>query len=586
MFFSRDASIRRQFAVFLGAIYVVLLPFAAWVLFHQWMAYGAAHENLDDFGRFHTTLIAMERLSVERMATAQMLGSTARRGALEQTELSHARGAVDDRLQALAAAIGHRACHRCGELSTSLHTVTANLHAARERVDALLAHGPVSATDIADVTDRLADCGSQLSTLAGASVAMSVQHEPDAVRYIYVASFAALLGDQAGQLGTQATQVLAGGSPINADAYRAIERTIGRIKLLHWLSATVVHQHEALSDRLVAHIETGYLDAGLTYAQNTVDAVAANGKTPSTAEFDQRYAASLAPITDLRDDALRLASTTLQQDEHRQGLRLMLLAVAVALLTLFLVFVSRQFHRRIVKPFVDARRFVLDVTANRGMVRSTPQGYRGEIRDLFSALSALKVSNDRRFELEKERERLIQELRLMAETDFLTGLLNRRSFERRAIDMLSDRRNNDGWIVLTAFDVDHFKRINDTYGHEAGDMALRKLSELAREAWRVDDIVGRIGGEEFAVMARVKLPDDATVPARRLMDRLRKEIVTTVDGRTFSITISCGVTYAHATNIPSLESLMRQADNLLYEAKVSGRDRIELAPFDPRRGES
>nr|WP_199046601.1 GGDEF domain-containing protein [Dyella sp. ASV24] len=587
MFLSKDTSINRQFALFLAAIYVVLLPFAAWMLLHQWTTYTESKDSLRDFDRFYVALIAMERLSVERLATAQMLGTGTARGVLEQTELRDARHAVDDQLQTLTHAFDSAACNHCGELATSLGTLTANLHSTRDQADTLLAASqPPNASDTADVIDRLVNCGSRLSSLAAASVSTSVQHEPDAVRYVYVASFAALLRDHAGQLGAQVTQVLTSDHPMSTETYRRIEQSIGKIKLLHWLSATIVAQREELPNRLIARIDAGYLDAGLAYAQATADTASTGAKAVPVAEFDRRYIASLAPITDLRDEALRLVSFTLRQDEQKQRLRLSLSVGAFALLTAFLVFISRQFHRKIVKPFVDARRFVLDVTTNKGRITTTPQGYRGEIRDLFSALSALKESNDRRFELEKERERLIQELRLMAETDFLTGLLNRRSFERRAIDMLSDRRNNDGWISLTAFDVDYFKRINDTYGHEAGDMALRKLSELAREAWRVDDIVGRTGGEEFAVMARVKVPEDSTVAARRLMDRLRREIITTVDGRSFSLTISCGVTYARSADIPSLEALMRQADNLLYEAKVSGRDRIELSPFDPRRGET
>lgn len=587
MLLSRDTSIHRQFALFLVAIYLVLLPFAAWVLLRQWTTYEESKHSVQDFDRFRSALVAMERLSAERLATAQILGSGKDRSALEQTELLEARRSVDDEWQALATSVGVTSCDHCQELAAGLDAVTSNLRAARQRADVLLAANPspIYADDMAEVVDQLVNCGSHLASLAGASVAMSIQHEPNAIRYMYVASFAALLRDQAGQLAFQVTKVLASNRSMNSEEFRRIEQIVGKIKLLHWFSATIVRGRESIPERLISRIEAGYLNVGLAYAEATATSASAASNAVSVAEFDRRYGASMAPIVNLRDEALRLASATLQRDEQKQRLRLTIFAAAFALLSAFLVYVSRKFHRKIVKPFVDARRFVLDVTANRGTARATPEGYRGEIRDLFSALAMLKESNDRRFELESERERLIHELRLLAETDFLTGLLNRRSFERRAVDMLSDRRKSDGWIALTAFDVDHFKRINDTYGHEAGDMALKKLAELAREAWRIDDIVGRTGGEEFAVMARIKNAGDATVSARRLMGRLHQEVITIADGRTFSMTISCGVTYALPSDIPSLEAFLRQADNLLYEAKVSGRDRIELAAFDPRCGE-
>jgi len=579
---SRPASINRHFRLLVLALYVVLQPFAIWGLFHQWSAYQEAKASLQDFGRFSSALSAMEELSAERMATTPWMTQSPQAQPADPSQINHARKVLDARMDALGRAVHAPDCHACNELVASFDAAHAALVNARSRADAVLATAPAqrSVDGMNDAVAHLIDASAALASFASNNVSRSVQHDPDTIRYIYTASFAALLRDRAGQLGTDVALAMADRRRLSRDELRRIDETIGKIRLLDWMSGTVVLGRPTISDALIHHVDSTYMGEGLDYIQSMVKQNQDGGTDIPTDQFRHRYLAYMSPITVLRDEALRLGDTTLRADEARQRRRLILIATAFVALTALLWLVTRQFRRRIVQPFVLARRIALELATNQSPARPDNARYRGEIRDLFTALGVLSDNNRRRLELEGERERLIGELRHTAETDFLTGLLNRRAFHDRALQLLAESRATGEWLAFTAFDVDHFKRINDTYGHEAGDLALKKLAELCRETWRAEDVVARTGGEEFAAIARIKEPGRCTTAARRLRERLHQETIHTVDGRVFSMTASFGVTFVRLDQAPELEPLLRMSDALLYRAKQLGRDRIEVAPFE------
>lgn len=169
---------------------------------------------------------------------------------------------------------------------------------------------------------------------------------------------------------------------------------------------------------------------------------------------------------------------------------------------------------------------------------------------------------------EKKRETI---LRHHACTDPLTGILNRREFMNNAEDFFNaaDRENKP--CSLLALDIDHFKLINDTYGHAAGDNALRCFVSLCKTCIRETDIFGRIGGEEFAVL----LPSTEKSVAIIIAERIRKTIegATIRSGETtLKLTASIGV--SDNFNIRSFSELLQQADRMLYRAKRKNRNRV------------
>ncbi len=163
-----------------------------------------------------------------------------------------------------------------------------------------------------------------------------------------------------------------------------------------------------------------------------------------------------------------------------------------------------------------------------------------------------------------------EKLRIMATTDELTGLWNRRYFMQAARQEVERARRYDHSLSLIVFDVDHFKKVNDTRGHAAGDAALQHLASLMKKSLRDIDIPGRLGGEEFGIL----LPNTELNNAALLAERLRKTIEDSpadFKGSEIFLTVSIGVT-AYQKRSSSVDELLKTADEALYEAKGNGRN--------------
>jgi diguanylate cyclase (GGDEF)-like protein len=174
-----------------------------------------------------------------------------------------------------------------------------------------------------------------------------------------------------------------------------------------------------------------------------------------------------------------------------------------------------------------------------------------------------------------ERKRIAAELLTLATTDFLTGLPNRREFMARMEDELErlQRSINDSATVLV-LDIDHFKIVNDNYGHATGDVVLRHMAGLMRACQRKIDVLGRVGGEEFAIL----LPGASLEAALAYAERLRASVAANaldVDGLAIPVTVSIGIAAMYRSDA-SVDAALVRADKTLYRAKQGGRNRVEM----------
>lgn len=167
-----------------------------------------------------------------------------------------------------------------------------------------------------------------------------------------------------------------------------------------------------------------------------------------------------------------------------------------------------------------------------------------------------------------------QKLRALAMTDGLTGLLNRRGFTTQGGSLLAHATRHQLPMTALMLDLDHFKQINDTHGHEAGDRALQLFAQLLDEASRSGDLVGRMGGEEFGVLLLHNSAPAGVSFDRRLRRRLHAASVAQLG---FALDYSAGMAMA-APGDAGLAELMARADDALYEAKTAGRGRLMAAP--------
>jgi diguanylate cyclase (GGDEF)-like protein len=178
----------------------------------------------------------------------------------------------------------------------------------------------------------------------------------------------------------------------------------------------------------------------------------------------------------------------------------------------------------------------------------------------------------RTFQLQFELHQGYAYAREQARTDDLTGLANRRAFMELGRSALDQARRYERPLSMITFDIDLFKKINDTHGHGAGDETLRRIAQALRAAARVSDTTGRLGGEEFGVL----LPETSIVEAEVLAERLRRDIAELRiehQGVMMKITCSFGVVEQNALT-PDFDSLLRAADGALYRAKDAGRNRV------------
>lgn len=177
----------------------------------------------------------------------------------------------------------------------------------------------------------------------------------------------------------------------------------------------------------------------------------------------------------------------------------------------------------------------------------------------------------------KTVEQSAEQNRRIALEDPLTGLANRRALFESMDRLCLNAEASGQSLSLMIIDVDHFKQVNDRYGHQAGDVVLQHVAETIKHRLRANDIVGRIGGEEFLAV----LPDTPTNGAMRVAEELRKTMAAApvvVDGNEIGVTISIGLySSGRLMSAQTPDSMIATADEALYRAKTNGRNRVETA---------
>lgn len=261
-----------------------------------------------------------------------------------------------------------------------------------------------------------------------------------------------------------------------------------------------------------------------------------------------------------------------------------MILVAVAMSGLILLFAAGVYFMRwaVVKP-------IIRVTRNLEQVRATQQPlplrreWLRELDDIAIAVEAFGTALARisqyTIDLEQEiveRQKAQTQLLELATTDSLTGLHNRRHFMDSAHQEFDRARRYQMPLSLLLLDADHFKAINDRYGHPVGDQALQALAAIGRRLLREVDLFARIGGEEFAIL----LPQTDHPAAWNVAERLRQAIIDqpTITGEgPLRLTVSLGLASLGPATV-DLDDLLRRADVALYQAKQNGRNRVASAP--------
>jgi diguanylate cyclase (GGDEF)-like protein len=191
----------------------------------------------------------------------------------------------------------------------------------------------------------------------------------------------------------------------------------------------------------------------------------------------------------------------------------------------------------------------------------------------------LKARVSNLLQLKKDRqalERVNRELQVQASTDPLTGASNRRAFLNRGKEEEERCKRYGSSFSFMMLDIDNFKTINDTYGHDVGDQVLVQLVAELQNLLRTSDHVGRLGGEEFAILFAGISDDRARDAAQRVIDHIQGIRIALPAGKTLSFTASAGVAFSTGENT-QLDDMLKIADKRLYAAKKAGKNKVVLA---------
>lgn len=216
----------------------------------------------------------------------------------------------------------------------------------------------------------------------------------------------------------------------------------------------------------------------------------------------------------------------------------------------------------------------------------TSEGYLGEFlldRLSMEELAACDVNGDgtiNHADLVLLCNAILAQMEMISMTDELTGLLNRRGLKEKAYLKLRSAKKFDTPLSCLAIDIDYFKKINDTYGHDTGDKVLCHMAQVLKDCTRNYDLVSRYGGEEFVVLLDQTDLDGAVIVAEKIQDRLDQSVFRVLQNglqADIKLTISVGISLFNDSH--NLHSLINKADEALYAAKEDGRNRVRLAPL-------
>ncbi len=548
-------------------------------LWSDWRDYRAAERGLQALQLLELAMQAAEKLSFERGPANAVLGDSYPATPLKQEALRTARRSTNAALLKLRQQLNSQADEGSGSRIHQLAPLELALNEARRSVDQLAAQPPPGRTPLlldATVERMFALVPLALDTVTETTRA-SEQAYPRVARALVKAHLAVELREYAGRLGSALTVPLATGTPLTPAQQQRLHFLRGRLEQLRQLIKMANNEVDQ-SPRVkqaVARMDAEYFEQG----QAIVAEVEQRGRQGlpyemDTAQFAQRYVPTMTPILALRDALLEEAQVRARIDfaRARNELRWAMLAGAAILLVLVTLLVIVR--RRVVAPLLRATRAVVRLGNGDYTPPSRISRRQDEIGDMLRALASLRENGVERQRLEQERARLIEELKTRADTDYLTGILNRRAFATAGNLRLRGAREQDESLAVILFDVDHFKSVNDRYGHDAGDQVLIRITEVVRATLRDGEILARYGGEEFVVMPTYCGLEAARALAERLRVLIENEALILSDGQRLRVTASFGVAVAHGLHA-ALDDLFHSADLALYRAKRNGRNRVE-----------
>ncbi|WP_454674166.1 diguanylate cyclase [Achromobacter pestifer] len=572
-------SLERYFLVLALGVFLLVSILAGILLFQNWKTYSSSSQARDAFNVVRATVSIVELASAERGPMNAALGADLPVPQSTLDALQAARAKTDAHIDQLLTLYAPPLRPEQAKERVDLLRIRQALLQARRNADQLIATPREQLTGevVWETVSGMVQTIPQWQASMGRNVGTAMRNEVDAPSVLSLAMLASELREQAGLLGSIFTPALTKHRQLTETEQFRIERVRGRIdELWALINSRISTRPDLMASLIFAQLRQRYFGEGLDYLEHVRQnaTLPGGGVRISTQELATTYVPLMGSITQFRDVLLDSISQSIESHRADATRLLLVTLAATALLVAALALALVQFRRRVIRPFGLATR-IISAIANGTSPAPIPVGkYQGEVNEVFSALRVLKENSAIKKRLEAERDRLIVDLANLAETDYLTGLLNRRAFETRFEATRAQWQDQGPVLAFILFDIDNFKNINDTYGHAIGDLALKSVAKLCRKIWRQSDIVARVGGEEFAVLCHTGNTAEAVEMAERMRCAISAEPIKAEDGTVFTLTASFGVACAQWDHAADASKLFHVADELLYQAKLNGRNQV------------
>mgnify|MGYP003913968043 CR=1 FL=1 len=573
-------SLNRLFWLISILLMLLFLVLTGRIVSSEWSVYERSTKSMPAIENLQLALLVEEALAAERDPGHSLLVQEADAAASELAGLEQARSASDQALAALRHAV-----QAVPSLAAQAAATELALAAARKEIDLLLSR-PKRQRDMVAVDaalEKMAGVDSGFAPVIATLSDIAVRSDAQLSDGLEGALLASSLRNIAGRIGAVFTAPVTMQRPLTSQEIHAFLKLSGQVGQLYSgieLQLRPYRDRPALQGAL-DEVRDRYLGASLGF----LDELFANGRSSgnydlSGREMVIRYMPGMAAIPQLRDLVL---AEMLQQarDKNRRAAFFLLAAAGLGIIALAIFILLMQVIRqRVLRPVLDATNLFVSLTGERFDTALPIPRHDDEIGAMMRAIHVLKAHSLAKVGLEKRREEMIAQLQTLSDTDFLTGLLNRRAFFAQGEQQFGIAQRYRRQLTLILMDVDHFKAVNDRHGHHAGDQVLRVVADLCRRHHRKVDLVARYGGEEFLLM----LPEIDISQGFAAAEKLRGAIdachIRLDDGAMLNVTASFGVVAFESDE--DLESLIRRADQALYQAKHSGRNTVVATPKGKR----
>lgn len=540
----------------IALVIACLTSILSWELIaNAWMQYNKAQDNITQFSDFYQVLNVSNKLAEERGFANQLIFSSGNNRQAARAAFHKSQNLTDQALKKIPDEILS---------STMLQNTLSYLLRGRAEVEEYVAGPKDDASGAQIAVDAMMEATEYFHNILFIRTESFIKMEPSALGAILQGQALGGLRNSTGKLGSYFLYYLNTGLPLTEPQLEKISKEWAKIEIQWWLlgAQTDEVKDSAKFRELMLKTRHNFQNKGASLVR-MLQTQSENREPYSIGveEFSIRFQNSLSSFNDLLQMYL--------SDVHRyysNEKKSALYHLVMTLITLFLVYalalvVVIYIHSGVVKPLMKINLRVKSMGVDEEELPHQTQIC--EIKALETTLNKLEEHID-------EKRMLSDELKLLAEKDALTGVLNRRGFEMKAQHLLEQEDSEaPAWLIL--LDIDHFKHINDTWGHPVGDKVLASLGKALQQIALADWIVARVGGEEFAIMFRMADKQDVLRYAWLLQMTCKNLRVAADNGVEIRFTASFGIARTYHCGLPAM---MSEADKALYRSKKAGRDRI------------